>query len=144
VRDHEEERAARGWTDLAIRLLYLLAAIALLWVAHRRHTAFVQHVQTWFEPHAGIWATFLGALALAGVSAGFSARLPSRGPYTWGRALLLGLPPFLLLAPVALFSMQVWTPPGWLYSFVGDSLVQSALGLLLGIAAVAGFPARAD
>lgn len=141
--EHDGLVAGR-WAEHAVRLLYLLAAIALLWVALRRQAAFLQSFQTRFEFHIGTWATFVGTLLLAGLSAGFAVRLPARGPYSWGRALILIVVPFLFLVSVLLFAMEAWTPPGWLFSFVSSFVVQTGLALLLGLAIAAGFRARPD
>lgn len=138
------EPATRTDPDLAIRALFLVAAIGLLWVAQQRYAAFIDYSQTRAELHTGIWLTFVASLVVAGVAVGFSVRLPSRGPYAWVRVLILAAPSVVLLAPVALFSMDAWTPPGWLFSFVGAWVVQSALGVFLGLAVAAGFPTRAD
>lgn len=128
--------------DTGVRLLYTVAAIALLWVAQERAIELREGLQVDFEFSELRWVQYVAAAVLAGIMAGLAIRstgLRARG-YRWEVALLLALPPGLLLLTVVMLFNGILVPPSWTFQFVLDN--QTPAGLLVGLAIMAGFIAR--
>jgi len=133
---------SRRLADVGVRLLYLVAAIALLWVAKERLEAVSMELRQRGQFSELQWLSFVGAGILAGVMAGLAIRptgMRAHG-YRWEVALLLGIPPALLVFSSYAYFTQIWLPPTWLLevAFAADP----GAALLIGLAIVAGLTAR--
>jgi hypothetical protein len=112
----------RGGIDLAdstprdrvgtgLRAALMLAALTALWLMARVHQAFEKDSAENMRPSM-LWLAVVGLGAAAGLAGGL-ASLPSwRGGYRWRRAMLIALPPLLLLAHHWLV-LGLALPRGW-------------------------------
>jgi hypothetical protein len=125
-----------------LRLILVVGALALLWLAQRRYEVWQLRFSSEFEFHLELWIEWVGLATLSGVAIGLAARLPSgRLSYRWGRVLLLGVLPLLALVHFGLFLQYGQDIPSFLnrpyfYMSLGP---QFALAAMLGVAIAAGF-----
>jgi len=141
-----EPRPARGPVPALIRLALAAGALALLWRAGDRLQEWSGRAAVESEFKTGLWFSWVIPAILAGIVFGLAIWLPrGRTPYRWGRALLLALPPLLLLLQFYL----VWgvalphdiSLPGFLTRStpLWDAGPQFALAAFAGIAITSGF-----
>ena len=124
-----------------LRLILVVGALALLWLAQRRYEVWQERFSSDFKSHLDLWLEWVGLAALSGLAFGVAAWLPSGLSYRLGRVLLLGVLPLLALVHFALFLQYPEDLPSFLnrayfYMNLGP---QFALALMLGVAIAAGF-----
>jgi len=139
------EPSSRRKLDLlwVLRLILVVGALALLWLAQHRYEVWQERYSSEFKPNVELWLEWVGLAVLSGLAFGLAAWLPSgRLSYRWGRVLLLGVFPLLALVHFALFLQYGQDLPSflgdyvWFYMSLGP---QFALAVMLGVAIAAGF-----
>jgi len=126
-----------------LRLILVVGALALLWLAQRRYEVWQERFASEFKPNVELWLQWVGLAVLSGIAFGLAAWLPSgRLSYRLGRVLILGVLPLLALVHFALFLQYNQDLPSflrdhvWFYMSLGP---QFALAVMLGVAIAAGF-----
>jgi hypothetical protein len=126
-----------------LRLILVVGAMALLWLAQHRLDTWQVRYSSEFKPHVELSLEWVGLAVLSGLAFGLAAWLPSgRLSYRWGRVLLLGVLPLLAQVHVTLFLQFRQDLPSffghyvWFYMNLGP---QFALAVMLGVAIAAGF-----
>jgi hypothetical protein len=94
-----------GWNKsrTAVRLVFLIAAFALLWAGSRQFTRMTLTRSVTYTSSYGAWLAWVGLIALCGFAFGLACWLPRRVRFRWGIAVLLGLIPFLMTVHVSMF-----------------------------------------
>jgi len=134
--------ASRRLADIGVRLAYLGAAIAMTWVLALRQRAVAEAYSASFEFPLARWLLFIGAGVLIGVLIGLALRAPTAwGGYRVGVALVLGIPPALLLGTVPAYVTGRWVPPSWITTLTAGS-GQAVLAVMVGLAITAGLTSR--
>jgi hypothetical protein len=128
-----------------LRLILVVAALALLWLAQHRLDTWQMRYSSDFKSHLDLWLEWVGLAVSSGLAFGLAAWLPEgRFSYRWTRVLLLGVVPFALLGHVALLFEFLLNRrselPGLLnhmyfYFAIGP---QFALAIMLGVAVASG------
>lgn len=129
-----------------VRLALVVGALALVWRAQHALEEWQRRAAIEFEFKMGLWFGWVIPAVLAGIVFGLAVWLPrGHSRYRWGRSILLGLPPLLLLLHfyvifgvtlphnVDLPDLLERTTPFW------NAGPQFALAALLGIAVTSGF-----
>jgi hypothetical protein len=142
------------WSRSVSALIRALLAVLALWLVHQAGIAY----NTWskaysstFTFHTGLWLSWIGFAALAGVAFGLAACMPwPLAPirYRWSRLLLAGVAA-VPIAEIAYLSGYLLprrhTVGGWLWTtsrWFGDTGTLFALAVLVGVALASGLVRR--